>query len=588
MSTLILLLATGTGIAAGTYWHAPILRLVGASAANSPSGQSHHDTGNAASPTTPSTQLWTCGMHPQVIQDHTGKCPICHMDLTPLDPSGSKPGAPGLMIDPAVVQNMGVRFADAIEGPLHHHVRAFAEILEFETGIVAVNARVSGTIRRLYADNEGMEISKGDPLFDLYSPDLTLAIEELIAARKFAQTADETAHATAQSLLDAATDRLVALDLTRQQVASFAELDAAPEVVTFLASSSGTLVDKDDTFTGAAISPGQLVLRLASRKTMWVQAAIREIDLPLVRVGQHAHIRVDALPGQSIEGDVIYINPRLNEMTRTATVRVQVSNADASLSQGMYAMLAIDVAKDGPVVLVPREAVIETGDTTLVFLSDQGGRLVPRPVTVGATATDGLIEIRSGLMPGDRVVASGQFLLDSESRWREAIAKFLQPSTTPDRPAAAPTPTMHADPAKVDALVLAYLPLAEVLGAEQSADTPINVNALAAAILSLSQTLDDPDARHLADALSNAAQALKDQPLDAQRPLFKPLSAAIIALLDAMPPSKAVGESLYVVHCPMVKADWLQRNQEVANPYYAQEMKACGTVVRPIRAKGGN
>jgi Cu(I)/Ag(I) efflux system membrane fusion protein len=190
-------------------------------------------------------------------------------------------------------------------------------------------------------------------------------------------------------------------------------------------------------------------------------------------------------------------------------------------------------------------------------------------------------------------VTSGQFLLDSESRLREAIAKFLgqKPAAaeTPVLPASAETGTHAmnvAPPAKVDAVVAAYLPLAESLGTTQTDDTPLKVDALAAAIRDLSGGTGGTEPVRLLAGAAAAVDAMKGQTLDKQRERFKTVSASVIALVTTMPPSPSVAGSLYIVHCPMAKADWLQRTKEIANPYYADEMKECGSVVRTVGAKG--
>lgn len=660
-SLLLLAACVAGGMYIGMRWHSALERLL-------VPGARMADAGSPDGSSTPSgvpgarKQLWTCGMHPQVIQDHPGDCPICHMKLTPLvtndtdetssaaapstpaaggqdrkvkywwDPMmnppyiSDKPGkspmgmdlvpvyedraksaGAAVVIDPAVVQNMGVRTAVVTEGPLQQTVRATAILAEPEPGRRDINLRVSGWIQTLYANTDGMAVKKGEPLFDLYSPDLRLAIEELITARKSADRAGQDAGGslgqTSAALIAAAELRLQTLGLTAEQIAELGGMEHAPAVVTFLSPIDGHVVEKAMVYNGSAVMAGQLVLRLADRSTMWFEARVPEGSIGRVRVGQRAVARVNALPGRTFEGEVVFVHPHLDEMTRTALVRMAMPNPDGVLRSAMYAITDIDVGSADPVTLIPREAVIDTGEKQLVFVSTGKGRFEPRNVAIGLSGEQGLVQVRSGLKAGESVVSSGQFLIDSESRLREAIAKFLAGKTSGgaaaappgDKPAAAPaakppTAPMALSPAaqaRVDAIVSAYLVLAESLGAVQKDATPLKPGDLVSAIHALHGEVSGPDAMRFVLEAAKAAESLTGKPIDQQREAFKSVSAAVIALIDAMPPSPKVADSLFVLNCPMAKADWLQRKADVANPYYADDMKECGSVVRPVGGAKG-
>jgi len=296
-------------------------------------------------------------------------------------------------------------------------------------------------------------------------------------------------------------------------------------------------------------------------------------------------------------------------MTRTALVRVAVANPEELLRRGMFATVDIDVGPSEPALLVPREAIIDSGESQIAFVSLGKGRFEPRRVAMGRAGEQGTVQVLAGLKAGEVVVVSGQFLLDSESRLREAIAKFLgqstagagAPASQPTRSPAAPDPAPAApdpapatvDPAPaaaqrhVDETVRAYLVLAEALGAAQEDETPLDPDELIDALHALEGEVEGLNAHRLVMEAASAAETLKDQPLDRQRELFKNLSVTIIAVVDARPPSPAMTSSLYVVNCPMAEADWLQRAETIRNPYYADAMKECGSVVRPVvGAKG--
>ncbi|MCI0433638.1 MAG: efflux RND transporter periplasmic adaptor subunit, partial [Gemmatimonadetes bacterium] len=615
------------------------------------------DAESGGGETAPAGQLWTCGMHPQVIEEKPGLCPICHMDLTPLkvdgdpaahehaapaaggtaqarpdaasrgrilywwDPMMSPPyisdkpgvspmgmelvpvyeeqagGHPTVIIDPVVVQNMGVRVSPVVEGPLRRSVRVVGYLDEAQPNIHDVNLLVSGWVRRLHANVEGMHVEEGDPLFDLYSPDLQVAIEELIAARQAASAAaaggieDDASRSSAAMVRDAAMLKLELWGLPRAQIEALSKLEAAPELITFTSRVTGHVTEKP-IVEGAAVMAGERVLRIVDHRVLWMDGRVFEKDLPFVKVGQKARATMASRPGESIEGDVIFMHPHVDAMTRTVQVRLAIPNPDLELRPGMYATMRLEAELAQRAVLVPREAVIDTGERQVAFVAREVGRFEPREVVMGHAAEGGLVQVITGLAPGEPVVVSGQFLLDSESRLREAIQKYLR-----ERQAKAKAPSQAAEEdasvprgealdagamAKLDALVSAYLAMSESLGAAQTSEEPLDAAGLVEAAGALREALQGMPAEAMAGVVADSASALRDQPLDRQRELFKVLSEAVIGLMERHPPSAGVVGRLYVMHCPMASGDWLQAVEQVRNPYYATSMKRCGEVVRTI------
>jgi len=394
-------------------------------------------------------QLWTCGMHPQVIRSEPGFCPICGMELTPLESKEKKDGARAreITIDPAVVQNMGVRTAAVGEGPVKRTIRTVAVLAEAQPNQHDVNLRVDGWIEKLYADTEGMHLAKGDPLFDLYSPQLQVGIEELIAARRAGQaTASERREergggergGAGGTLYAAAERKLALLGLSAEQIEALAGLERAPRTVTFRSPIHGHLIEKL-VVQGAAVKEGDRVLRIVDHSRLWIDAQVHEQNLPFVQMGLPLVTTVDGVPGKTFDGRVMFIHPHVEAMTRTAMVRAWIDNPSLELRPGMYATAEITAEINPRAVLAPREAVIDTGTRQVAFLARPGGHFEPREVRMGSPSEDGMVEILSGLSPGEVVVTSGQFLFDAESRFREAVAKFQSQSAATDAtPAALP------------------------------------------------------------------------------------------------------------------------------------------------------
>ena len=384
-------------------------------------------------------QLYTCGMHPQVIRDAPGTCPICGMQLTPLTPEGPllKPAEGTVVIDPAIVQHMGVRTAVVHEGALRRRVRAVAMLEEPEPSHRDITLRVSGWIETLYANVDGMHVDAGAPLFDLYSPELQVAIGELIAARKAAPS-DGAAHGAAGLVYEAERQKLALLGLDRGEIDRLGRLDQPPATVTFRSPISAHVTERA-VYQGDAVQAGERVLRLADRQRMWIEARVFEQDLPLVAVGNRAVATLPALPGEPVEGTISFLHPHVDPVTRTAMARMEVDNPDMRLRQNMYATVEIDATPLPRAVLAPRQAVIDTGTETVVFLVLPAGRFEPRRVTLGASGDDGMVEIVAGLAPGDEVVTSGQFLIDAESNFRMALQRFLTtPPANAENPAEVP------------------------------------------------------------------------------------------------------------------------------------------------------
>ncbi len=541
-----------------------------------------HDHESAAVDPAKPKQLWTCSMHPQVIQDHPGNCPICHMELTPLKSSHDAAGV--VTIDPVVVQNMGIRTEVVTEGPITQAVRAVGYLNEPEPTHRDINLRVSGWIEKLYANIDGMDITENQPLFDLYSPELMVAIDELIAAHRQITTSPDDR--TAQTLFDSSRQKLTQYGLTEKQIASFVTLTKAPATIPILAPITGHLTAKM-VYDGSAVKAGDLVMRLANRHEMWIDAQVFERDYPLVTLGAAASISVAVHPGKTYTGKVIFIHPHIDAQTRTAMVRIEIPNHDMSLRQGMYAKVEIASDDRQPLKLIPREAVIDTGVRQIAFVATGEGRFEMRPLKLGLAGSE-RVQVLDGLELGERVVTSGQFLLDTESRLRESIAKQNGQALLVADEKASSTPTTapasqatHIEVPHADEIVAAYLSIQKRLGEKQKEEMPVDLAPLIASSRMSAQHAPDAG-KPFANAVLAAAEAMKDQPLAKQRELFMALSDAMIDLAKSAQLSVKMAGKLYVAKCPMAFGDrgarWLQSSETIANPYYATEMKSCGEI----------
>jgi Cu(I)/Ag(I) efflux system membrane fusion protein len=333
------------------------------------------------------------------------------------------------------VQNMGVRTADVTRGPLEYTVRAFGMIEVPEPSVYEVNLKLNGWIEKLYANTEGMHISKSEPLFDLYSPDLQIAEEELIGAIAAAKTVDPQApnavRAESQRLIDSAKQKLVLWGISQKDIDAIAAATKPPRTVPFRSMTDGDLVEKM-VVEGSAVQAGIKLMRIEDHSKLWLNVQVYEDQIPLVKLGQMIDATVDSAPGKVFTGPVMFIHPHIDHMTRTVTVRIALDNPSHELHPGMYATANIVTRPVADAVLVPREAVIDTGTRQIAFVVQSEGHFDPRKVRMGLAGDDDKVQILEGLAPGETVVTSGQFLMDVESRTTEAIDKLRHPTGMSD------------------------------------------------------------------------------------------------------------------------------------------------------------
>jgi multidrug efflux pump subunit AcrA (membrane-fusion protein) len=327
-------------------------------------------------------------------------------------------------IDGRRQQLIGVRMATAERGLLTESVRAAGVVTYDETRLTDINLKVEGWIRDLYVNYTGQPVRQNQALFSVFSPDLISAETQLVAAvRSRAQIAPAGADARDYAIrfLDTPRQRLQRWDVPDDQVRAIEASQEIPPTVVFRSPVSGVVIEKT-AIKGMHAAPGQRLYKLADISTVWIEAEFHEPDVSRLIVGADAEIRLDAWPGERFSGRVTSINPFLNEATRTLTARLELRNGDGRAKPGMFA----NVEVSGPSIaglLVPVDAVMDSGQRQLVFVSDGAGHFEPRPVTVGASAA-GRTLIVSGLKEHEEVAARAAFLIDSESQLRAALESY--------------------------------------------------------------------------------------------------------------------------------------------------------------------
>ncbi|MBI3491386.1 MAG: FixH family protein [Acidobacteria bacterium] len=356
-------------------------------------------------------------------------------------------------IDPRRQQLIGVRTVTVKRETLAQEVRAVGVVRYDETRLADVNLKVEGFIRDLFVDYTGQAITKGQPLFTLYSPDVLTTENEYVMAIKTRDLVRESqlpdAHERADQLIASARQRLALWDLPTDEIRTLEEQRQPSEAVTFRSPATGFVIEKQ-ALQGLHVMPGQSLYKIADLSVVWVEADVYERELPLVRIGQRATVTLDAYPGERFMGRVLYIYPYVDEKTRTNKVRYEFPNRGGRLKPGMYANVELSMPS-GMAVLVPTNAVLDSGKEQIVFVAKGDGYFEPRRVTIGRRSGD-QIQIVQGVKEGEQVATGATFFLDSESQLRASLQGFEAPQVGSG---AVPTQqldiTFHSlpDPAKV-------------------------------------------------------------------------------------------------------------------------------------------
>lgn len=350
-------------------------------------------------------------------------------------PVGST-GRADVVLDTRRQQLIGVRTVVARRTTMAPQIRAAGTIAYDETRQAEISTRVDGWIRDLHADYTGQTVRRGDPLFTLYSPDLIATENEYLLALQGhinpGRDLDDQVGHYADRLVDAARERLLRLDMSADDIAALERTGRASEVLTFRSPVSGVIVEKA-ALRGMHVSAGQMLYRVVDLSSVWAEAEVNESDLASMRVGMPARVVVDAYPDQAFDGRVSYIYPTVSEQTRTARVRLALPNSRGLLKPNMLATISLDTAASDALV-VPSDAVVDTGTEHLVFVAEGDGHFSPRNVKLGRRSP-GESEIVSGLTEGDVVAASATFFLDSESQLRSALQDYEPTSAENGAPA---------------------------------------------------------------------------------------------------------------------------------------------------------
>ena len=566
---------------------------------------------------------WTCSMHPQIIlPNNDQKCPICFMDLIPLVDDGNEGLAPGELR----LTESAAALADVATGRVERRfvtreVRLVGKVAADETRIRTITARVGGRLDKLFVDATGQTVTEGMPLAEIYSPELYTAQAELQAAAKAASGGHEGGPLTgsAAATLHSAAERLRLWGMSEQQIRDITAGHEISDHLQVTASVGGVVVERHAT-RGDYVKTGTVLYSIADLSRVWVVLEAFETDVAWLRAGQAVKFTARAFPGREFTGEILFIDPVLDERTRTIEVRVAVANGSGLLKPGMLAVGRVEAALDSegqpvtaaggatPPLVIPASAPLLTGDRAIVYVrhdSDKGAVFAGREVVLGPRAGDYYLVV-SGLAEGEEVVTRGNFKIDS------ALQIQAQPSMM--NPIAGGAASPAADPSLQRADVETGAGLPEVAPFTAPACFAEGLQHVVGAYYGLQAALagdDDGAARTAAAAVRDAVAALAcDQAelsadgarlwaalvdkmttaadlttragdIAERRLAFEPLSDDLWLAVSTF--GAGSGEVVRRFHCPMAMdgagAFWLQPGETTANPYYGAAMLRCGSQV---------
>lgn len=614
-----------------------ITTIVGAALAGLALGRitspSHTPSAQNLGTTEEEETIWTCSMHPQIQQPEPGDCPICAMDLIPLeDDAGSDAGNPReLTLSPraaalAQVQTHTVerRFPEA-------RVQLFGKLGYDETRLKSLTARFPARIERLFVNYTGVPVEEGEHLARVYSPELLTAQQELLTAVKY----DPNSPAAR-----AAREKLRLWDLTDEQIRRIIDSGQAKDNFQLQAPVGGVVVEKN-VREGDYLQTGQNLFKIADLNQLWLYLEAYETDLPWLRLGQPVTFQVKSLPGQEFEGRIAFIEPVLDERTRTVDVRVVVPNQDRRLKPGMLAEARVTpqlsgegqvysprmagkfvspmhpwIVKEQPgdcdvcgmpllpaeelgyteteegraPLVIPASAVLQTGERAVVYLAKNDGenglptKFEGREITLGPRAQDFYL-VQEGLEEGDRVVTQGAFKIDSALQIQARPSMMMADaesaedagSTAPQVPRAEP---VEITPEQAQKILPSYFDLTQALAND-------DLEAAKAALRAMMEITG-----HVGPLPDLIHTLLAAESLDAlRRPHYESLSMSLIPVVENNPAKFSDLGPIYRAYCPMVyttpddeyvRADWLQPTDQLRNPYFGDEMLTCGTVEKNL------
>lgn len=372
-------------------------------------------------------KYWKAPMDPTYIRNSPGKSPM-GMDLVPVYEDEAQSGST-ISIDPVTIQDMGIRTVLVKKRDLSHVIHTVGLVRYEEPLQYSINTKISGWVEKLYANQKGQKIKKGEPLLKIYSPELVSTQQEFLLAlhnkKALANNSFPEIAQGARQLLAAARRRLELWDVSKQQIEALEKNQKVQKTITIYSPYSG-IITRKDVSEGTYAKAGTELLAISDISRVWVNADIYESDLPWVKKGLKAIVTLPFGDSRKLYGKLTFLYPYMEAKTRTLKARMEFANPGMVLKPDMYVNVEIMTRPLHNVLTIPENAVINSGTSKTVFIALGKGKFKPRRIKTGLAGQNGLVQVRQGLMENERVVTSAQFMLDSESNLRAAVQSMLE------------------------------------------------------------------------------------------------------------------------------------------------------------------
>lgn len=547
--------------------------------------------------------IWTCSMHPQIRQNEPGDCPICGMDLIPLENDDNQELDPmAISMSPTAMQLASVSTAIVGTTAPVKSVRLNGKIQEDERLVFSQTSHIPGRIEQLKVNFTGEYVRKGQVIASLYSPELVTAQEELFEAQKI--------KATQPALYQSAREKLKNWKLSEAQIEEILEEGETKEQFPIVADVSGYVISKNVNL-GDYIRKGEAIYEIADLSKVWVLFDVYESDLAWIKKGDKVNFTVASLPGQEFNGTISFLDPVIDPRTRVAKARVEATNKGNTLKPEMFASGVVQAALENKAntLIVPKSAVMWTGERSVVYVktpSDNGMHFMMREVVLGPEMGEGFI-IKQGLEPGEEIAVHGTFSIDAAAQLAGKPSMMNpeggpamtghnhggseMPSTaSPVKPKTVQSFTIDQKAKKsLRPLYTTYLDFKNALVADQLVEAKQYGGQLATAIEKVDMALFTGAAHNAwMEHSRTLKKALEHLPhfksMEEIRGAFQQVSEGMINLTRSFTPFDT---PLYIQHCPMANnnkgADWLSINAEIKNPYFGEAMLTCGEITDTIK-----
>ena len=547
--------------------------------------------------------IWTCSMHPQIRKNEAGACPICGMDLIPLEEDNNSeldPMAISMSQTAMQIANVSTEIVSKMK-PIKS-LRLNGKVQADERSVYSQSSHIPGRIERLMVNFTGEYVNKGQVIASIYSPELVTAQEELFEARKVVETQPQ--------LFNAAKEKLKNWKLSDKQITLILESGVVKEELPIYSDVSGYVTEKMVNL-GDYVNKGKAIYQIANLSSVWVLFDVYESDMAWVKKGDEVSFTIPSLPGEIFRGKISYIDPVIDPMSRVSKARIEINNKSLKFKPEMFVSGIVDakLPVKSNVIVIPKTAVMWTGKRSVVYIkntSSKGVNFVMRDVTLGPSLGNGFV-VNEGLQDGEEIAVNGTFSIDAAAQLAGKPSMMNPeggPAMTGHNHGGGAMPTSDEPQKKpiskkvsvnqkakdvLKPLLTEYLIMKDALTNDNLDEAKQAGTNILKSMEGINMSLFTGESHSvwmgLSSDLKNTLQHVQHfKTLEEIRKAFQQVSNTMLGLESSFNPNN---ETLYVLHCPMANnnkgADWLSTSKEIKNPYYGQAMLTCGEVTKEIK-----